>query len=159
MTFDSKASTGGYLTVLAITVKEGSESDFTEGNVPTELVNNSAIVSAISNSLNIAYYKGGVSYYPVMIKHFGDGETPWAANPGQTESYPAGANRDQNYLGRYGVLRNNSYQITVNNVVEIGYPEVPTYPGSYDDPVESWIGVTINMLPWVVRSQDVSLGE
>lgn len=159
VTFDSKASTGGYLTVSAITVKEGSESDFTEGNVPNELVNNSAIVSAISNSLNIAYYKGGVSYYPVMIKHFGDGETPWAAADGQTESYPAGPNRDQNYLGRYGVLRNNSYQITVNNVVEIGYPEVPTYPGSYDDPVESWIGVTINILPWVVRSQDVSLGE
>ena len=159
MTFDSKASTGGYLTVSAITVKEGSKSDFTGGNVPTELVNNSAIVSAISNSLNIAYYKGGVSYYPVMIKHFGNGETPWAAADGQTESYPTGANRDQNYLGRYGVLRNNSYQITVNNVVEIGYPEVPTYPGSYDDPVESWIGVTINILPWVVRSQDVSLGE
>ena len=159
VTFDSKASTGGYLTVSAITVKEGSKSDFTEGNVPTELVNNSAIVSAISNSLNIAYYKGGVSYYPVMIKHFGNGETPWDAADGQTESYPTGANRDQNYLGRYGVLRNNSYQITVNNVVEIGYPEVPTYPGSYDDPVESWIGVTINMLPWVVRSQDVSLGE
>lgn len=159
VTFDSKASTGGYLTVSAITVKEGSESDFKEGNVPTELVNNSAIVSAISNSLNIAYYKGGVSYYPVMIKHFGNGETPWDAADGQTESYPTGPNRDQNYLGRYGVLRNNSYQITVNNVVEIGYPEVPTYPGSYDDPVESWIGVTINMLPWVVRSQDVSLGE
>lgn len=159
VTFDSKASTdGGYLTVSAITVKEGSESDFTEGNVPTELVNNSAIVSAISNSLNIAYYKGGVSYYPVMIKHFGNGETPWAADPSQTESYPA-TNRDQNYLGRYGVLRNNSYQITVNNVKKIGYPEVPTYPGSYDDPVESWIGVTINILPWVVRSQDVSLGE
>ena len=158
VTFDSKASTGGYLTVSAITVKKGSESDFTDGKVPTELVNNSSIVAAISNSLNIAYYKGGVSYYPVMIKHFGESETPWAADPGQTESYPV-TNRDQNYLGRYGVLRNNSYQITVNNVKKIGYPEVPTYPGSFDDPVESWIGVTINILPWVVRSQNVSLGE
>lgn len=160
VTYDTKASTGGYVKVIGVTVKDESKSKFKNNTVPVGLESNANVLASINNTLNIAYYKGGVSYYPVMIKHFGDGETPWKQSTTEpTISYP-GQNKAQNWLGRYGVLRNNSYQITINKVVEIGYPETPpTYPGSYDDTVESWIGVTINMLPWVVRSQDVSLGE
>ena len=159
VTYDSKATTGGYVKVATVTVKEASKSKFKNGTVPTGLESNTTVLAAVNSKLNIAYYKGGVSYYPVMIKHFGDAETPWSPTTGQTESYP-GTDKAQQWLGRYGVLRNNSYQITVNNVKQIGYPENPgSYPGSFDDPVESWIGVTINILPWVVRTQEVSLGE
>lgn len=159
VTYDTKATSGGYVKVATVTVKNGSESKFKDSKIPAGLESNTTVLNAINNDLNIAYYAGGVSYYPVMIKHFGDNETPWEATADQTESYPE-TNQAANWLGRYGVLRNNSYVINVNNVKEIGYPEPPTtYPGSYDDPVESWIGVTINILPWVVRSQNVSLGE
>ena len=159
VTYDGKSETGGYVKVATVTVKDDSKSKFNESTVPAGLENNATVLAAVNSKLNIAYYKGGVSYYPVMIQHFGDSETPWTPTTGQTVSYP-GTDKAANWLGRYGVLRNNSYRITVNNVKEIGYPETPTtYPGSFDDPVESWIGVTINILPWVVRSQGVSLGE
>ena len=157
--YDTKATTGGYVKVATVTVKDDSKDKFKDGVIPAGLENNATVLAAINSSLSIAYYAGGVSYYPVMIKHFGDNETPWKLNDGQDVSYPT-PNQAENWLGRYGVLRNNSYVVNITNVKEIGYPEPPTsYPGGYDDPVESWIGVTINMLPWVVRSQDVSLGE
>ena len=157
VTYNGKETTGGYVQVKTVTVKEASKTKFKNSTVPVGLESNATVLAAVNNTMNIAYYKGGVSYYPVMIKHFGDDETPWGAATGQTESYP-GPDAAQKWLGRYGVLRNNSYNITVNKVTEIGYPEAPgSYPGSYDDPVESWISVTINILPWVVRNQGVDL--
>ena len=91
-----------------------------------------------------------------MIRHFDESQTPWNLASGQTESYPT-PNAEQNWLGRWGVLRNNWYQINVTGVSQIGYPEVPEVPGSYDDPVESWIAVQINVLSWAVRTQSAEL--
>lgn len=157
VTFDSKVSTGGYLTVTEISVNDDGAAKFADG-VPAALqdANNNAIVTAISEDLNIAYYKGGRSYYPVMIRHFDESQTPWNLASDQTESYPT-PNAEQNWLGRWGVLRNNWYQINVTGVSQIGYPEVPEVPGSYDDPVESWIAVQINVLSWAVRTQEAEL--
>lgn len=157
VTFDN-TTTGGYINVATVTVKETSKTKFANGTVPANLESNDDVLDAVNGTLNIAYYKGGVSYYPVMIKHFGDAETPWAQSSTEpTVSYPT-TNQDDNWLGRYGVLRNTSYNVTITGVKEIGYPETPgSYPGNYDDSVESWIGVTINMLPWSVRTQEVEL--
>ena len=157
VTFDN-TTTGGYINVATVTVKETSKTKFANSTVPADLESNDDVLDAVNSTLNIAYYKGGVSYYPVMIKHFGDAETPWAQSSTEpTVSYPT-TNQDNNWLGRYGVLRNTSYNVTITGVKEIGYPETPgSYPGNYDDSVESWIGVTINMLPWSVRTQEVEL--
>ena len=157
VTFDN-TTTGGYINVATVTVKETSKTKFANSTVPANLESNATVLAAVNSTLNIAYYKGGVSYYPVMIKHFGDTETPWAQSATEpTVSYPT-TNQDDNWLGRYGVLRNTSYNVTITGVKEIGYPETPgSYPGNYDDSVESWIGVTINMLPWSVRTQEVEL--
>ena len=66
----------------------------------------------VNNRIKIDLYKNGVAYYPVYIKHFGDDETPWngteSGKPQVGSIYPGGA---ENYLGRYGVLRNNWYDI------------------------------------------------
>lgn len=152
VTFDQKATTGGYVTVTEITIKDASASKFKTGAIPGGLqaANNDAIIADVNAAHKIAYYKGGVSYYPVMIKHFGDDLTPW--NNGEVY----GSN-NADFLGRYGVLRNNWYSINVTGIKNIGDPEVPKVYGTPDDPSESWISVTINILSWAKRSQDVSL--
>lgn len=152
VTFDQKATTGGYVTVTEITIKDASASKFKNGAIPEGLqaANNDAIIADVNAAHKIAYYKGGVSYYPVMIKHFGDDLTPWSNG----EVY--GSNK-ADFLGRYGVLRNNWYSINVTGIKSIGDPEVPKVYGTPDDPSESWISVTINILSWAKRSQSVDL--
>lgn len=152
VTFDQKATTGGYVTVTEITIKDASASNFKTGAIPEGLqaANNDAIIADVNAAHKIAYYKGGVSYYPVMIKHFGDDLTPW--NNGEVY----GSN-NADFLGRYGVLRNNWYSINVTGIKNIGDPEVPKVYGTPDDPSESWISVTINILSWAKRSQSVDL--
>lgn len=152
VTFDQKATTGGYVTVTEITIKDASASKFKTGAIPEGLqaANNDAIIADVNAAHKIAYYKGGVAYYPVMIKHFGDDLTPWSNG----EVY--GSN-NADFLGRYGVLRNNWYSINVTGIKSIGDPEVPKVYGTPDDPSESWISVTINILSWAKRSQSVDL--
>lgn len=152
VTFDQKATTGGYVTVSEITINEASASKFKTGAIPEGLqaANNDPIIADVNAAHKIAYYKGGVSYYPVMIKHFGDDLTPW--NNGEVY----GSN-NADFLGRYGVLRNNWYSINVTGIKNIGDPEVPKVYGTPDDPSESWISVTINILSWAKRSQSVDL--
>ena len=64
---------------------------------------------------DIVAYVGGIAYYPITIKHFGDDLTPWANGElgVGTEVYPT-PNAEANWLGRYGVLRNNWYNITIS---------------------------------------------
>ena len=105
--------------------------------------------------VGIATYKDGESYYIARIKHFGD-LTPWAE--GQ-ETY--GANNDANntkYLGRYGVLRNNWYELTVGSVSGPGTPDVPTIkPDVPDDESFRYISVSVKILSWAKRSSTVDL--
>lgn len=151
VTLDEKATTGGYVTVSEITINEASASKFTNG-IPEGLqaAHNDAIIADVNAAHKIAFYKGGVAYYPVMIKHFGDDLTPWSNG----EVY--GSN-NADFLGRYGVLRNNWYSINVTGIKNIGDPEVPEIYGTPDDPSESWISVSINILSWAKRSQSVDL--
>lgn len=152
VTFNGKENTGGYVTVSEITIKDESASKFKNGAIPEGLqaANNDAIIADVNAAHKIAFYKGGVAYYPVMIKHFGDDLTPW--NNGEVY----GSN-NADFLGRYGVLRNNWYSINVTGIKSIGDPEVPKVYGTPDDPSESWISVTINILSWAKRSQSVDL--
>lgn len=152
----SSTDEGGYIDVAEVTIKDASVSKFKGDVVPEKLTaaGNDDIIDEINADNSIAYYKGGRSYYPVMIKHFGDDSTPWTA--GGATSYPE-PNADQNWLGRWGVLRNNWYEISVNSITEIGYPEVPEVYGTPDDPVESWISVEINVLSWAKRTQSADL--
>lgn len=152
VTFNEKATTGGYVTVSEITIKDESASKFKTGAIPEGLqaANNDAIIADVNAAHKIAFYKGGVAYYPVMIKHFGDDLTPWSNG----EVY--GSNK-ADFLGRYGVLRNNWYSINVTGIKSIGDPEVPKVYGTPDDPSESWISVSINILSWAKRSQSVDL--
>lgn len=115
---------------------------------------------------NIVRYKGGVAYYAVRIKHFGDTEgTPWnVAGQGVTAGgnsliYPnpsAGAS-DGWFLGRYGVVRNNWYDISVNKIQTLGDATIPALSKNPDDVLEDYISVSINVLSWSKHSQGADL--
>lgn len=150
---------GGDLTVAKIQINDGSASKFKGGNIPTVLTpggeGNADIIAAVNNGKKVSYYKDGVAYYPVMIRHFDEDQTPWTAE-GKTASYPE-PNAEANWLGRYGVLRNNWYEINVTGIKSIGSADVPDVDGTPDDPLESWISVEINVLSWAKRRQNVEL--
>lgn len=102
--------------------------------------------------VGIKTYKNGESYYIARIKHFGDDLTPW--NAGE-ETY--GTNNEK-YLGRYGVLRNNWYDLTINKISGPGYPDVPKVkPTDPDDEDTKYINVSVKILDWAKRSQSWDL--
>lgn len=100
--------------------------------------------------VGINTYLQGVTYYIARVKHFGV-LTPW--NSG--ESY--GDNNDK-YLGRYGMLRNNWYELKVGNVYGPGYPGAPPVdPTLPDDENEKYLSVSVKILSWAKRSQKIDL--
>ena len=100
--------------------------------------------------VGIATYKDGESYYIARIKHFNE-LTPWA--PGK-----AYGTDNATFLGRYGVLRNNWYELSVSKVSSLGYPEVPEVkPDLPDDENDQYISVSVKILSWAKRSQNVEL--
>lgn len=102
--------------------------------------------------IGIKTYKEGVSYYIARIKHFGDDLTPWK------EGDATYGENNQNWLGRYGVLRNNWYDLTINKISGPGYPDVPKVkPTDPDDEDTKYINVSVKILSWAKRSQDVNL--
>ena len=105
----------------------------------------------LTEKAGISTYANGESYYIARIKHFGDALTPW--NPGE-------AYNDNNlkYLGRYGMLRNNWYELDVQSVSGPGYPDVPDVkPNTPDDEDDKYIKVSVKILDWAKRSQSVDL--
>lgn len=104
---------------------------------------------------NIKYYLQGITYYyATVIKHFGDTETPLAS----TDVINDASNYDESkHLGRYGVLRNNWYELTIKSVKGPGEPEIPEIPVTPPDKKESYINCEINILSWAKRSQGVDL--
>lgn len=119
------------------------------------------IVAAINDRLGLkagrpeemvginTYFKG-VTYYIARVKHFGS-LTPWISG----ESYGTDNGK---YLGRYGMLRNNWYDLTVGNVYGPGYPGVPPVdPNQPDDENEKYLSVSVKILSWAKRSDTVDL--
>ena len=151
---------GGYTTVTGIVMNDNDVEDleYQEGKKLADInAAAAAYLSTLNEMLTISYYKGGVAYYPVLIKHFGDTETPWTMpGSGVLESYPD-PDAANNWLGRYGVLRNTWYTVNVTGLKNIGFCEVPDAGTRYDDPLNQYIAVEIHILPWATRSQDVEL--
>lgn len=100
--------------------------------------------------VGINTYLEGATYYIARVKHFGS-LTPW--NSG--ESY---GTDNASYLGRYGMLRNNWYELKVGNVYGPGYPGVPPVdPTLPDDENEKYLSVSVKILSWAKRSDTVDL--
>ncbi len=100
--------------------------------------------------VGINTYLKGVTYYIARVKHFGS-LTPWKSG----ESY---GTDNATYLGRYGMLRNNWYELEVGNVYGPGYPGVPPVdPNQPDDENEKYLSVSVKILSWAKRTDKVDL--
>lgn len=106
----------------------------------------------MDKGIGIKTYKEGVSYYIARIKHFGDDLTPWK------EGNATYNEENLKWLGRYGVLRNNWYDLTIEKISGPGYPDVPKIkPTDPDDEDTKYINVSVKILSWAKRSQNVDL--
>ena len=138
-----------------ITFDNGTATPATTSQVSDEIVNKineklglkkegGKITSGISTYLN------GEAYYIARIKHFNE-LTPWTAG----QAY---GTDNASFLGRYGVLRNNWYDLSVTSVSGLGYPDVPEVkPELPDDENDLYINVEVKILDWAKRSQSIDL--
>lgn len=95
----------------------------------------------------VQMYKDGINYYDIFIQH---DET-----------------QDPYTVGRWGMVRNNSYSLTVSKITAVGLPYIPdpTDPDIKDpqnpdpsdpeqaDPVDAYIQATIIVNPWTLWTQ------
>lgn len=132
---------------------------------PGEGATTSQVTPAIVNTVNeklglkeeggkittgISTYLNGEAYYIARIKHFNE-LTPWNAG----EAYDS---NNEKYLGRYGVLRNNWYDLSVTSISGLGYPDVPEVkPTLPDDENDQYVNVEVKILSWAKRSQQIKL--
>lgn len=150
VTFKADLLKGGthVLDENTVEIKEGTED---KTSVVAEQINKKLGLDK-DKGIGIKTYKEGVSYYIARIKHFGDDLTPWK----EGDATYNGDN--QKWLGRYGVLRNNWYDLTINSISGPGYPDVPKVkPTDPDDEDTKYISVSVKILDWAKRSQNVDL--
>lgn len=144
------ADAAGVVTITKMTLTDGA----------TDKEVTSADLTKFKPTIKVNEFKDGYAYYTILIKHFGDELTPWNPATKATESYP-GTDSEQNWLGRYGVLRNNWYKLEVTGVAAIG----ASTPGELnvnndntpDDNLKRYISCKINALSWAVRKQGTVL--
>lgn len=174
LTFDMNSSTeydyvrdaaDGQIHLTDFTVTVGTE-EFKKADLPSGASMSNEDLAKALNLGKLVSYKDGCAYYPIRIKHFGKDDTPWneetnapTTKPSQgattAQIYPGLdiTERSNNYLGRYGVLRNNWYDISVSKISAIGSPVVPGVDGTPDDDFYNYIAVRINVLSWAKRTQ------
>ena len=175
ITDDSKAADKvGYTVSYTTTI---TESDNIDGTYTASTATPVALSSQLSSdwttakneaeaALTVSLYKGGLSYYNIRIKHFGEEETPWSATrasqPGETieQIYGAESTRTADYLGRYGVVRDNWYHLSIDGIAKLGTAEPKPVNGdpTPDDEIEEeyYVSAHVHILPWVLRTQHVS---
>ena len=150
VTLKDKLLEGGTHFLDATTVEIKSGEDDKTSEVVDQL--NTKLGLNKTNGVGIKTYKNGESYYIARIKHFGDDLTLWKEG---NKTYDG---NNDSWLGRYGVLRNNWYDLTVNSISGPGYPDVPEVkPGTPDDEDTKYINVSVKILDWAKRSQSVDL--
>ena len=147
---DMKKAGKHLLTANDITKTSGSV------EVNDEFLGNVNAALGLSDNKKISTYYEGVSYYIARIKHFGDALTPW--NSGEP-TYGTGEEAKRKYLGRYGMVRNNWYELQVNSISNPGSPDVPEVnPDSPDDEGDKYyINCSVRILSWAKRVHGIDL--
>ncbi len=148
VTFSTEAA--GKRTVATIVLNESGK-----GKLKADAAEYPANAATLANDhIALEYYANGDAYYPVYIRHFDETQTPWDVTYETNSIY---GNKSDEYLGRYGVLRNNWYEINITSIKSLGDPNVTEVTPELVDKKESYISVEINVLSWAKRSQNVDL--
>lgn len=147
---DMKKAGKHLLTANDITKVSGTQ------NVDETFLDNVNAALGLSANKKISTYYEGVSYYIARIKHFGDALTPW--NSGEP-TYGIGEEAKKKYLGRYGMVRNNWYELQVNSISNPGSPDVPEVnPDTPDDEGDKYyINCSVRILSWAKRVHGIDL--
>ena len=100
------------------------------------------------------YYKAGMAYFNIPVKHLG-----WY-RAGNTQKESAQIDWKQVRVGDFGMVRNHSYNITVDKILGlasgIGGENIPIVPPATPD--EVFIAYSVQILRWaVVPTQNVIL--
>ena len=97
----------------------------------SETKENLKAAGIVKYSNNICYY------YTTEIKHFDDG--------------------NNNTLGNmeFAIMRNNIYSLAITNISKIGDPIVDPTPGTPNETKEAALKVQVQILPWIVRYNDI----
>ena len=113
--------------------------------------------SYFASNISLKYYASGYCYYRVLIRHFDDTQTPWSSVSTMTNNSTAqvyGGNA-ASYLGRYGVVRNNWYNISITSVSHVGSPIIPALTSNADDKVPQFLNATLNISGWEKHEQNL----
>lgn len=180
ITYETETNSAGVLKVdkveLATTVT--SSPDFKEGFADafkalfTTTAGETELLAALNANVVIRQYDSGEMYYEARFQHFaGEGNAdlaPW--NTTESTTAPTGGSTAnaypgysaENYLGRYGMVRNNWYYVEVESFNNFGYPKDPSGevgneefedPDTPDDNLKDNIAVKIHVLSWALRNQ------
>lgn len=147
----------------------GTNSSATAALAADDTAIKAALTAALANYV-VSFHKDGKAYYNARIQHFGEYETPWSlSNPFQTqipgtiisEIYGTDPEASQRFLGRYGVVRDNWYKLSIDKVMHIGTAEpinlsADGYKDIPDDQIENYLAVHVHIIPWVIRNQSVN---
>lgn len=184
ISFDRNKITGQYeVTKIKlssdVTAQIGTifKSDFSE---TIEKLFDTDFINTLNDRYVIRQYNNGEMFYEARFKHFaGSGEgnyvdlAPWNTKGAWETPAPAGGstaaaypgtpeNAANNYLGRYGMVRNNWYDVDVTAFKKLGYPADPSGqvnnpkfedPDTPDDNIIEYISAKINVLSWAKRIQ------
>lgn len=135
-------------------------------SIPVFGAEKTTLINNVNAAFRVVKYTGGVAYYDIRFKHFGDDYTPFLKGveagsiQNTTQAY---GSEDVNYLGRWGMVRNNWYEINVNSIKQLGVPVVGQLDLTGDDTpddnqeVEKWLSFKINILSWAKRVQNENL--
>ena len=140
-------------------------------------------IAAANDNYKVYKYSDGIVYYEARFEHFANtafekgtpsaatavanGDlAPWnfwetTTKPTAATAYPANTKTpEENYLGRYGMVRNNWYDVTITAFNRLGSPVDPrgnvSNPSTPDDNVQEYISVKIAVLSWAKRTQSWS---
>jgi hypothetical protein len=89
----------------------------------------------------LSYNADGINYYRVPIRHFDNVIQP-----------------DMMEYGRFGVVRNNVYELTINSISGPGRITIPP-PEFEDEWMVGFISARLLVLPWILRDYAEYIGE
>ena len=154
------ATTGAKGLSIKTDLKSGTYTDVTDVFTFAEIDTNSkkykaqlaAVQAAVGGRIS-CYINGENFYYSSLIRHFYDDEGVSVPSTGiaSADEYKL------QHLGRYGVVRNNWYEIDIQSISGPGTPDVEAPEGNTDDTTEGYINCSINVLSWAKRQQSVDL--
>lgn len=138
---------------LAIFLKKADIYTDADGNIDTFVANLTPAQFTATSGITgrycaVRYYHESVCYYDVLVFHDQSVTTKMA-------------------LGRYGVVRNNWYSLSIDKVTGPGTPwipdpsdpdpENPTTPDTDDDKGNAYLSVQMTINPWTFWTQGVEL--